>query len=164
MAELVGGLPIIDVPYAVGELDTYPLEAETIDGDPIPPEDNLFPEPDVYSVSDVGEVVWWMGVEESTTNTLATSYEMGASASITVSGVKVGGGGSLGWGEAYSLGTGAQCTFAGSIPTLRDNPDTPEDEYALYQYSLKPYVYLHRYDNADGDESAFYVQTYELIR
>ena len=160
LAEAVGGMPLIDVPYAVGTVETYPTEPETLQGDPIPSSDNMFPNPGNYTVSDVGETVWWMGVETSETNDLTMNVEMSAAANIAVAGIKIGGGGSIGWGEGYSLNTGTQATFAGSIPTLRDDPNTPEDEYSLYAYSVAPYVYLEYYDLEDGEEAAYYVQTY----
>ena len=160
MAEAIGGMPVIEVPYAVGTVDSYPTTPETLDGQPIPDDRNLFPYPDVYTVSDVGEAVWWMGVETSTTNEIAMDVSVGASANIKVGGVKIGGGGELGWGTGYSLNVGSQATFAGSIPTLQDNPDTPEDEYDLYSYSVSPYVYIQEYETPDGDLGAYYVQTY----
>ncbi len=160
MAEAIGGMPVIDVPYAVGTVDTYPRTPETLEGFEIPAEDNLFPHPDTYTVSDVGEAVWWMGVENSTTTETAMDVSVGASANVKVGGVKIGGGGELGWGQAYSLNVGTQATFAGSIPTLRDDPNTPEDEYDLYSYSVSPYVYVHHYETAEGDDGAYYVQTY----
>jgi hypothetical protein len=160
LAEELGNLPIVDVPYAVGTVDTYPTEPETLGGDPIPTTDNMFPNPGQYTVSDVGETVWWMGVETNETNDLTTSVEIGASANVAVAGIKIGGGASMGWGEGYSLRTGNQATFAGSIPTLRDDPDTPEDEYAIYSYSVEPFVYVEHYTAEDGTEGAYYVQTY----
>ena len=160
LAEAVGGLPIIDVPYAVGTVDTYPTEPERLDGSAIADADNMFPSPGNYTVSDVGETVWWMGVETSEANDMTMNIEMGASANISVAGIKIGGGASIGWGEGYSLKTGSQATFAGSIPTLQDNPDTPEDEYATYAYTVTPYVYVEHYETEDGGDGAYYVQTY----
>ncbi len=160
MAEAIGGMPLVDVPYAVGTVETYPTTPETLAGDPIPAENNLFPHPDVYTVSDVGETVWWMGVQNSTTTETAMDVSVGASANVKVGGVKIGGGGELGWGEAYSLTVGTEATFAGSIPTLQDNPNTPEDEYDIYSYSVSPYVYVQHYETAEGDDGAYYVQTY----
>jgi len=163
LAEALGNLPVIDVPYAVGTVDTYPTEPETLEGEPIPDVDNMFPSPGHYTVSDVGETVWWMGVETSETNDITMNVEMGVSANVAVAGVKIGGGGSMGWGEGYSLSTGSQATFAGSIPTLQDNPNTPEDEYALYSYSVTPYVYVQHYETTEGEEAAYYVQTYTQL-
>lgn len=164
LAEATDNMPILEVPYAVGTVDSYPTEPERLDGSAIPSSDNLFTNPTNYTVSDVGETVWWMEVGQAETNQAAMDMSMGASASVTVSGIKVGGGVDMGWGQAYSLKTGSVAAFAGSIPTLRDDPDTPEDEYSVYAYTVTPYVYMQPYTTPDGEEAAYYVQTYTQSR
>ncbi len=163
MAEALGTLPVMDVPYAVGQPETYPTAPERIDGTPIPGEDLVFPDPGTYTVSDVGEVGWWLVVNESETNALALSEELGASVGVTVGGVQVGGGGSIGWGEGYSLTAGSSSIFGGVTPTLPDDPDTPEDEYASYAYTVRPLVYQQPYTDGDGNEAVHFVQTYSLV-
>ncbi len=162
LAEAVGGMPTMDIPYAVGEVDSYPTQAENLDGQRLYSKDLLFPNTNTYQVSDVGIVGWWLmaGEEETTESMLET--ELGLSASITVAGVKVGGGTSMGWGSGYSLSVGSEATFSGGLPPIPDQSDTPEDEYGAYAYRVKPVIYIQEYTDGNGEDAAFYVQTYSV--
>lgn len=164
MAEAVGHLPVIDVPYEVGVVEDYPQDPETIEGEAIPEEDLIFPDEQWFVAPDVGSISFWRSIDEDTSERTALNTSLGVSASITVAGVKVGGGAEMGWGQGYSLSIGKSAVFAGSVKAVADDPSTPEDEYELYTYRFSPLVYRQWYENGDGDESAFYVMTYTAER
>jgi hypothetical protein len=160
MAEAVGTLPVIDIPYTVGDIGSYPQSPEKIDGSSLSSDEMLFPNPEKYTVSDVGDTSWWNSVDESQTNSTNMGMDLGASASITVAGVSFGVSASYGWGEGYSLTVGQSAMFNGTLAPIPDDPSTPEDEYAQNRYSVTPYIYLQDYKTADGEDAAFYVMTY----
>ena len=164
MAQAVGGLPLIEIPYEVGNVDSYPGTPERLDGTPIPADSLLFPNPTKYTVSDVGRTSWWDSVSETETNSESMGTDLSASASLTVAGVTIGGGTSYGWGQSYSLTVGTNAMFNGTLPAIPDDPSTPEDEYANNRYATTPYVYLHSYTDSGGNEAAFYVMTYTVER
>lgn len=163
MAEAVG-LPTIEIPYTVGDIDSYPTTPEDLNGDPIPDDKMVFPSPKSYIASDVGKVMWWSWVQEDQTNTTNLDRSLGVSAGVSAFGVKVGGGVEFGWGSGYSLRVGKNAGFFGGVHPVPDNPDTPEDEYAQHVYELTPVVYMHDYLTADGEEAAHYVMTYTAQR
>jgi hypothetical protein len=74
--------------------------------------------------------------------------------------MQVGVGVDYGWGQGYSLSVGQSASFSGSVPSMPDNLDTPEDEYARYAYQVTPYVYAQDYVDGDGNEAGYYVMTY----
>ena len=162
MAEALGDLPVVEVPWTVGDISTYPSTPTRLDGQALDEDDMIFPNPGEYTVSDVGDVSWWNSVGETETNSTSTNVDLGVSASITVGGVTIGGGGSYGWGSAYSLSVGTNALFSGTLPALPDDPNTPEDEYAAYAYQASPYVYVHRYEDQSGNPSAFYAMSYTV--
>jgi hypothetical protein len=160
MAEAVGNLPIIDLTYTVGDPSSYPTEVESWDGRTLDDEDLLFDADQWYTVSDVGDISWRRSVSERETEGWRMSQDMGLSASVTAAGVSVGGGVSVGWGTGYSLQVGTGAFFSGSLPSLPDDPDTPEDEWSQHRYSMNPYVYLHTYETENGGEAYYYVQNF----
>jgi hypothetical protein len=145
-------------------VEDYPTEPETLDGDPIPDEDMIFPDEQWFVAPDAGSISFWRSVDELTSERTSLETGLGLSASVTVAGVKVGGGVEMGWGKGYSLAVGSSALFAGSVQAIQDDPDTPEDEYALYTYRFSPVVYRQWYDNGTDDPSAFYVITYVAER
>ncbi len=163
IAENLGTLPTIDIPYTVGDVDSYPKSPERLkNGNPIDPDDMLFPETEAYVVSDVGRVLWWNVVGESSTNLTLTDYSFGASAGVTAFGVSVGGGAEYGWGNGYSMSVGSDASFIGGVPPVPDDLDTPEDEFATYGYRVQPHVYQETWKDALGNQSAYYVMTYSV--
>jgi hypothetical protein len=164
MAEALGTLPVIDVPYTVGDVDDYPSEPERLDGTPVPDDDMVFSDEAWYTAPDVGTVSFWRSLSEEESNRMSWDTSMGTSASVTVSGVKVGVASEYGWGEGYSLTVGRSALFAGSVKAVPDDPSTPEDEYNLYTYRFSPLVYREWYSNANGDDAAFYVMSYVAER
>ncbi|HCP46309.1 MAG TPA: hypothetical protein DIU15_09720, partial [Deltaproteobacteria bacterium] len=160
MALAVGDLPVIEPPYTVGDVYSYPTQPETIWGEAIPDEDYVFPGLDWYEVSDVGYVGWFNTFGQASSNASTESLDMGASASVTVAGVTVGLNSSMGWGKGYSLSMGETALFSGAIPPFRDDPATAVDEYAENFFRVAPITYVQHYEDADGNDAAFYVQTY----
>ena len=156
------GLPTIDVPYTVGDPDSYPTEPERLDGTVIPEEDMLFPTPETFTVSDIGQVSWRNSVGESVSNSTNVSTSLGVSAGVEAFGVSVGTGVSIGWGQSYSLDVGAGASFIGGIPPIPDNPRTPEDEYSVNRYSVQPWVYQEQVITPSGAETAYWVMTYTV--
>ena len=163
MAELVG-LPVIEIPYTVGDVESYPTTPEDLNGDPIPDEKMVFPELKTYTVSDIGKVMWWSWAQEEVTNSTNLDHGLGVSAGVEAFGVKIGTGVDYGWGEGYSLRVGKNAGFFGGVHPIPDDPNTPEDEYTQHVYEMSPVVYLHDYITPTGDESAHYVMTYTSKR
>ncbi len=87
MAEELGTLPVIDVPYEVGVVEAYPQEPETIFGEEIPDDDLIFPEEQWFVAPDVGSISFWRSIDESVTDRTSMETSLGLSASITVAGV-----------------------------------------------------------------------------
>ncbi len=160
MAEIVGDLPEMPVPYQVGDPTTYPTSPETIHGDPIPDEDYVFPGLTWYEVSDVGYVGWFNQIGESSSESTTSGLDLGASANVTVAGVSVGAGFTAGWGQGYSVSMGETALFMGGIPPFVDDPSTPADEYVDNFYRVAPVVYRQEYTDVEGNQSRFFVSTY----
>ena len=164
MAEAVGNLPIIDVPYTIGEVESYPQEPETLAGTAIAEENLVFPDEQWYMVSDIGNVTGWRNMTQRDSERWRMSMEMGVSASVAAAGIKVGTGTSIGWGTGYTLTLGQGATFTFTIPPISDDPDTPEDEWAVHKYSVNPIVYLQDYIDAEGTQAYYYVETFTVTK
>jgi hypothetical protein len=164
LAEAVGDLPVIDIPYAVGTVEDYPEAPEKLDGTEIPEEDMVLTEVKWYLAPDVGSVSYRASLAQEEYLRESWTTSMGASASVTVAGVKVGMGTDYGWGQGYSLGVGSSAFFSGSVKAVPDNPNTPEDEYEMYAFRFAPVVYRQWYETPSGDASALYVMTYAAKR
>ena len=162
LATAVGDLPILEVPYTIGDPYDYPRQPETIYGEPIEDEQYVFPDLAWYEVSDVGYVGWFNVVGQSVTNSSTYGMDMGVSAGVTVAGIAVGVSTSAGWGKGYSLTLGETATFYGGIPPFRDDPETEVDEYTDNFYRVAPVVYMQDYTDSQGNTSAFYVSTYAV--
>ena len=164
LADAIGDLPILEIPYAVGTVEDYPETPERLDGSEIPEEDMVFDEVKWYLAPDVGGVSYRASIGEEEFQRESWNTSMGAGADIKVAGVKVGMGVEYGWGQGYSLGVGSGAFFSGSVKAVPDNPNTPEDEYEMYAFRFAPVVYRHWYENPAGEESALYVMTYAAKR
>ena len=164
MAEALGTLPVLEVPYAVGDVDAYPTQPERIDGTAIPEDDMVFKDLRWYTAPDVGSISYRSQV--STDNTTSTSWDtsIGSSVGVKAAGMKVGMGAEYGWGEGYSIRLGESAMFSGKVAAVPDNPSTPEDEYNMYSFRFAPVVYRHWYTNPEGDDAALYVMTYAAER
>ncbi|MBW2459692.1 MAG: hypothetical protein JRI68_34700, partial [Deltaproteobacteria bacterium] len=62
----------------------------------------------------------------------------------------------------YSIKVGHSNLFAGSVPPVPDNPETPEDEYMLNRYSFTPVVYKQHYLDSYGEDAAYYVMHFAV--
>jgi hypothetical protein len=164
LAEALGTLPVLDVPYAVGDIEDYPSMPERIDGTSIPDEDMVFSDIRWYTSPDVGSISYRQSISEETSYRSSWDTSMGSSAGVTVGGVKVGAGIEYGWGESYALRLGNGAMFSGKVGAVPDKPDTPEDEYLMYNFRFAPVVYRHWYENASGGDAALYVMTYAAER
>lgn len=162
MAELTESLPVLEVPYDVGKVDSYPTSPEKINGKKLKNSDMLFTDPPLVIASDVSRISWSTRISEQQTNSVNTDINVSSNAGITVGGVSVGVGVSGGFGSGYSITVGEEANFNGTLPPLPDDPATPEDEYTAHSYGIRPYVYLQDYETEDGAEAAFYVQTYTV--
>jgi len=170
MAEATGDLPIIEVPYQVGNPDSYPTAPETLAGAPIPTEDFVFAEPPNILVSDAGVAGFRLSVEESQTNevSMSTSISMRLDLSSEIpiigGGVNFGADLGVGWGQGYSLTIGEGAYFWGSLPAIPDNPDTPEDEYLDHAFAMTPFVYRQHYSDPAGEDASYYVLSYAVAQ
>ena len=170
MAEAVGNLPIMDVPYQLGNVDSYPAAPERLDGSPIPAEDFVFTDPPSILVSDAGSSSFRLSVGELQINSVSMSTSIGvrldASSEIPLigGGVKFGADLGVGWGKGYGVRVGEDAFFSGTLPAIPDNPDTPEDEYLEYAYTTLPYVYREHYTDAEGNDAAYYVVSYAVAQ
>jgi hypothetical protein len=162
IAEATGDLPIINVPVRVGDVSSYPKTAQKLDGSPIPEEDILFPETPTYLVSDVGFVNFWLVNGESESNEVAQTITVGVGGSLGAGGLAVDVDTSVGVTQGYSVQVGTDTIFAGGVPPIPDNPDTPEDEYQVHRFAFAPVVYREYYENPAGEQAGYYVMHYAV--
>ena len=162
MAEAVGTLPHVEIPYVIGDLSSYPSGPQRADGSPIEEEDFVFPEVPNLLVSDAGNIGWWLSVNETMTNETSMTSGLEIRGELGLGPFKFGAGLGGNWGEAHSIRVGEAGLFGGTVPPVPDDPDTPEDEYLEYAYSFAPYVYREHYTDADGDDAAYYVMSFAV--
>lgn len=161
LAEARGDLPTIDVTTRIGDVGSYPSTPKKLDGSEIPEQDLVFRDVASFRASDVGEVGYVLAVGEVETNEVAMETEVGASFAVAAGGY-VAGDVKVGQGRAYAVSVGSLAIFSGNIPPIYDDPNTPEDEYALNAYSFAPVIYRQRWTNAEGEEAGFYVVNYAV--
>jgi len=164
LAEALGSLPILEIPYAVGTVEDYPESPERLDGTPIPDEDMVFDQVRWYLAPDVGSVSYRASIGDEETYRESWSTSIGSSMGVTAAGIQVGMGVDYGWGQGYSLGVGSGAFFSGRISAVPDDPNTPEDEYEMYAFRFAPVVYRQWYNTESGDDAALYVMTYAAKR
>jgi hypothetical protein len=164
LAEALGSLPILEIPYAVGTVEDYPDEPERLDGTQIPEEDRVFDQVSWYLSPDVGSVSYRASIGDEETYRESWSTSIGSSMGVIAAGITVGMGAEYGWGQGYYLGVGSGAFFSGRVSAVPDDPNTPEDEYEMYAFRFAPVVYRQWYDTESGDEAALYVMTYAAKR
>jgi hypothetical protein len=164
MAEAVGDLPIVTIPYEIGNPASYPSGPAKADGGPIPAEDFVFAEVPNLLVSDSANLGWWLSAAESETNEVAMNTSVDVTASLGVGPFKFGVGLGETWGQSQSVTVGSEMIFSGSVPPIPDDPSTPEDEYLSYAFGFSPYVYREHYRDRDGNDAAYYVTSYAVAR
>lgn len=165
-SQLKDKLPKIQVPYTDGAIDSYPDRPTTFDGKPVPQEDLVFPKAPWLRASDAADVWFNLDASEhestSTARNVSTSYGVTASGSIGPVSGSVGADRGYSWDFSEEIGVSDATSFLGMIPALKNNMETPEDEYAANAYSFQPVVYVHRYALPNGRKSGFYVLTYAV--
>ncbi len=162
LAEALKTLPKINVPHKTGQVDSYPTTPKTLDGAPIPEDDLVFKKPPTFRTSDVASVDFELTASESTAKEKHVYDGLTIGAEIGAFGVTLSGEVDMQVGRGYSVSVGREASFAGHVPPVRNDPETPEDEFGLYGYSFTPLVYRHRYTDEDKKGSAFYVLTYAV--
>lgn len=162
LAEATGTLPVLDVPVIVGDPTSYPATPETLAGEPIADEDMVFPDTPSYQVSDVGFVGFYLAANEYETNAIAETTTVGMSAGLGAFGAEVDVDAKVGVTQGYSIRVGNEAFFHGRVPPVPDDPNTPEDEYAVHRYAFSPHVYREHWTNAAGEDSGFYVIGYTV--
>ncbi|MEO0601292.1 MAG: hypothetical protein AAF211_07640 [Myxococcota bacterium] len=168
IAENLGTVPLIDIPYEVGNPDSYPASAEMLDGTPLDRDDLVFPEPGIYEVSDIGDTSFTLSYSQSETTSTTTSRSVGVNGGVSVGnkifGIDVGAGADWGWTDGYSVGVGEGAFFRGGTPPIPDDPTTPEDEFAVHKFRYQPWVYLQEWTNPFGEPANYVVVTYSVER
>src|SRR5262249_12664679 len=157
MAAAVGGLPLINVNTRIGDPTSYPVDPTRLDGSPIPTGDIVFPNPPTIVVSDAASIGWSLGASDSVTNDPPVNYNLSVNAMFSMPGFFVGAQVGYGWGNSYAVTIGKDVLFSGSVPPIPNNPNTPEDEYKLYGYTFRPWVYRQTYTDAHGNPAAYHV-------
>jgi len=156
------GMPVIEIPYRLGDVASYPTAPSTIEGTPVATEDLLFPELPLYQASELANVEFWLNAGESVTNEAVETTSLGTKASFGAAGIEVELSAEVGLSRGYSIAVGNEALFIGWIPPLPDDPETPEDEHELYQYGFSPLVYRQRYTDVAGQEAGYYVLGYSV--
>ncbi len=164
LAEALGTLPKINIPHRLGEVESYPSTPKTLDGAPIPADDMVFKKPPTFRTSDVASVDFELTASEGEASEKHVYDSLTLGAEFGAFGVTVSGEVSATLGKGYSVAIGRDTTFSGHVPPLRNDPDTPEDEFGLYGYSFTPIVYRHRYTDSERKPGAFYVLTYAVSK
>ncbi len=162
MAKAVKTLPVIPVGVRVGDVKSYPTKVQTLEGKVVPQDDMVFPNTPTYQVSDVGQVGFTLETGKSETNEKAESTTVGVSGSLEAFGVGIESTIDLGVEQGYSVTVGNATDFGGKVPALIDNPETPEDEFAVYHYGFTPFVYRQHYTTKNGADAGYYVLYYAV--
>jgi hypothetical protein len=160
MAETVGNLPLMEVPYRIGDVGSYPSGPEKIDGSLIPKEDFVFEEPPSILVSDVGHAGFWLAVGEYETDITTRRTSIDLTGELGLGPFKFGASLGARWGKGYGVTVGEEALFHGAMPPIPDDPDTPEDEYLEFAYTMLPFVYREHYQDAEGNDVGYYVLSY----
>jgi hypothetical protein len=152
-------LPMVRVPFLIGDPSSYPSTPSTLSGKPIAPEDMLFSTPRPYRTSDVASVGWSLDVSASESERESKQIGVSVRGQVKAGAVIVEGEVGVGAKQGYTLTVGKETSFSGMVPPVRDDPRTPEDEHVLHSYSFSPIVYREHYKQ-DGAEGGFFVVSY----
>lgn len=155
-------LPAIKIPYQLGQVSSYPTKPVTLDGELIQQRDMIFTSPPTLRSSDVAATSFELSVEREETNEELVYKGFGGSGTVGVFGVTASGSVDAMSMNGYEVSVSKTSTFSGTIPPLRNDPSTPEDELKLYGYSVTPLLYRHRYVDGAGREGGFLVLTYAV--
>jgi hypothetical protein len=175
-----GGLPVITGGPKIGDVDSYPTTLVGIDGKPIPNADLVFgPENTAtFPVSDTGTAAFSLDMSKSRTDSTQTAEEKGhgwsygGSIGLSVNTPIVNVGGNVNYnkagdvntsiGNGYSITLANSTNFSGTVPYIKDNPSTPEDEFKAHGYGFTPYVYRAHYETPEKKDAGYFVVTYTV--
>jgi hypothetical protein len=157
MAAALGTLPQIAIPYRVGDPSSYPDAPLNLEGQLIQEADMVFPNLPSFQVSDVGTTSFRIYAGETTTNELSEETSVGVSGSFGAGGFEVELSAGVGYATGYAISVGNEALFAGDVPPIPNDVDTPEDEFAIHRYSFTPLIYRQRYLDFAGEETGYYV-------
>ena len=152
----------VRVPHEVGDASSYPAAPQLPNGDPIPADAMLFDPLTQYLTSDIARVGWSYQLSDSTSIDTSQGLSFGASAGLSSFGFSFSGGATLGLSSSYTVRAERSTRFYGSIPPVRDNPNTPADEFAAYRFAVTPYVYVRDLRTPDGVQVSTFVVDYAV--
>jgi hypothetical protein len=168
LVEALGNqLPKINIPYEIGQVASYPDKPTTLDGQVIAQEDMVFLNPPTFRVSEIAATNFELSVEHEEVQAdmkygTATGAPNGASVQVGVFGFT----GSLSldkWAATgSSLTVSDSSKVSGTIPPVRKDLSTPEDQLKLYGYSFTPLLYRQHYRSVTGTLGSFLVLTYAV--
>jgi len=163
LATSTGDLPQVDLATRIGDPTSYAKSPTALDGKPVQPDQQVFPNHPTLRVSDIATAEFAMTVGDYDTNAVALNTNVSVSGSVSALGVTVGGDLGVGWGKSYAISIGEAAEFSGSVPPLPDDPATQEDEYQAHAFSYSPFVYRQAYpDPRTGETTGFYVLDYTV--
>lgn len=165
-----GRLPKVAITPSIGNVASYPKTPTTLDGKPIPDDDNVFKDTPVFRTSENATVSFNMSDGGSTTLSTSATFSYGDSNGISASGqlgivsLQAQYSNDTSWSldTSYSVTVDSSTSFSGSVAPIRDDPSTPANESTLYAYSFRPYVYRHHFKDTKGTKGAFYALTYTV--
>lgn len=159
-----GSLPTFTIDIKSGDISSYPQNAQKLDGSKIPEADDLFPNSPPFRVSDVASTSFALTLSDAMTT--ATNTSSGWTLNLSLGAAAVTGNANYGKtiSDGYHVDLAKSTTFSGSVPPLRDNPSTPEDEFAINSYSFTPVVYSEHYMTPQKKDATYWVVTYTVGR
>jgi hypothetical protein len=165
LVDALGGktLPKIQIPYQLGQVASYPKGPLTLTGAPIDQSDMVFTDPPTFRVSETASTEFELSVEKEHTNEDWVYKGAGVSASLAALGVVASGSYDKLMGKGYAIAVSQRSAFGGTVPPMRNDPTTPEDELKLYGYSFTPLLYRQAFDlGDDGGQGSYFVLTYAV--
>ena len=93
-------------------------------------------------------------------NTNATSTNYSATLGVSALGLSVNANAAIDMGVADTIPISHGTVFAGGVPPILNNPNTPEDEFGKNSFSFTPFVYRAHYSDPSGNDAGFYVLSY----
>ena len=122
----------------------------------------MFPDPPNILVSDVGNAGFWLEMSEFEVDITTRRTNIDLTGHLGVGPFQFGAFLGSRWGKGYGVEVGELAFFAGSMPPIPDDPDTPEDEYLEFSYATLPFVYREHYQGAEGEDAGYYVVSYAV--
>lgn len=162
LADHLGTLPVVHIPYAVGDPKSYPSTMQKFSGEPIPEGDLVVHSPRTYRTSDVANVGWELVLAEEQGQSDSTTIGVGLRGVLRVGPVVAEADLSTSVGTTYTVTLGRDASFSGFVPPVRNDVRTPENEHELYGYGFSPIVYRDMYKTRSGQEGGLFAVTYAV--